>query len=566
MINTPAADTPGSVPAGLDAVQVLRNVSLARRQERAARTKKLIMATCWADCHPPESIDPHQLAIPGGDRPIHPGGDGTPEMAAFAIAEFGAELALSIASTERFIADALDIRHRLPRTWTRLRALEIEGFHAQQIARETRHLSLQQALLVDAAIAHRIGRWAWSRILRHLQAAIIEVDAERIARLAQEAADDTGVFIAQSTELGTKAIYARLSAADAAWFDAMVDRIADILGRRGDQGTKNQRRAAAIGVLANPLHALRLIAEDTAPSLFDPDPDDTSLLPVPSDVDDPASTADHDATVECDAPADHESPVDHEAPVDNDGPVDHDAAVDQDGPVDHVGPVDQDSDGPAPTGADCATIEAAPPRFPIIDPDQRLAEAAIRAIGQLDPARLLPKATLYVHIARETLQNGLGVTRVEDIGPIVSSLVADWLQDCQVTVKPVIDLVADQTTVDAYEIPDAMRERVFLRSPGSVFPYSGSVGRHVDQDHSIPYRDGIPDQTGDVKLGPLARREHNSITHGPWNRRQPQPGTHLFRAPHGKIILVNETGNHDLGQGPFAHRVWQAAAPQNNAA
>lgn len=525
MINTPASDCPGIPPTGLDAVQVLRNVGVARRQERAARTKKLIMATCWSDCHPPETIDPHQLAIPGGNRPIHPGGDGTPEMASFAVAEFGAELGLSIASTERFIADALDIRHRLPRTWTRLRALEIEGFHAQQIARETRHLSLQQALLVDAAIADEIGRWAWSRVMRHLAAKIIEVDADRIAQLAKEAADQTGVFVGQSTELGTKSVYARLSAADAVWFDAMVDRIADILGRRGDQRSKNQRRAAAVGVLANPLHAVRLLAEDTAPSLFDPDLDDASLLPAPSE------------------PADHDDPADHRradhSPEDPSPVTDDDAAAD--------------------------TVED-PARFPIIDHDRRLAEAAIRAISQLDPARLLPKATLYVRIARETLHNGLGVTRVEDIGPIVSSLVADWLKHCHVAIKPVIDLAADQTTVDAYEIPGNMRERVFLRYPGSVFPYSGSIGRHLDQDHSIPYREGIHDQTGDSKLGPLARREHNGFTHGPWNRRQPQPGTHLFRAPHGRVILVNETGSHDLGQGTFAHRIWQAAAPENRAA
>ncbi|SDS95428.1 hypothetical protein SAMN04489812_3615 [Microlunatus soli] len=46
----------------------------------------------------------------------------------------------------------------------------------------------------------------------------------------------------------------------------------------------------------------------------------------------------------------------------------------------------------------------------------------------------------------------------------------------------------------------------------------------------------------------------------------PSPEHTCSGLPHGKIILVNETGNHDLGQGPFAHQVWQAAAPQNNAA
>ena len=168
-----------------------------------------------------------------------------------------------------------------------------------------------------------------------------------------------------------------------------------------------------------------------------------------------------------------------------------------------------------------------------------------------------------MHIATETLQTGLGVTRVEDIGPIVSSLVADWLRNCHVTVKPVIDLPVDLTPVDAYEIPRPMRERMFLKRPTSVFPYSSSGGQHLDLDHSVPYRDCLSGQTREDNLGPMARREHNLITHGPWNRRQPEPGTYVFRAPRGRVFLVNSTGTHDLGEGRFAHQIWQSATPQD---
>src|SRR5690606_22424453 len=122
----------------------------------AARNKKLIMAAAWADCHPPESIDPTQLQLPGGDRPIHPGGDGTPMIAAFCVAEFATTMHVSTGSAERFIADALDLRHRLPRLWTRVCRYEIEGWQAQQIAQETRHLTKEQAALVDADIADRV--------------------------------------------------------------------------------------------------------------------------------------------------------------------------------------------------------------------------------------------------------------------------------------------------------------------------------------------------------------------------------------------------------------------------
>jgi hypothetical protein len=524
----------------LDKVQILRNVDLSRRQKRTAENRQLIMATCWADCHPAESIDPDQLEIAGGDRPIHPGGPDTPEMAGFAVAEFGVTLGLSIPSTERFIADALDLRHRLPRIWDRICRNEIDGLRGQLIARETRHLSLEQALLVDRAVVNEIGRFAWSRVMAHVEAKILEVDAERVARLVERAKNETGVWVGDSIENGTKSMAARAEAADMIWFDAMVDRIADILGRRGDKRRKAQRRAAALGVLGNPLRAIRLIAEDDAPSLFDPDLEDESLLPASREpepgepvVDDPATGAESGG-----------------------GESSADAGTGSGKVCDRAVITGSRGDPTAFTRVD------EPIRWPRLDQDQRMAEAAIRAIGELDPTKFLPKATLYVHIALETLQAGLGVTRVEDLGPIISSQVAAWLKDCQIAVKPVIDLNAEQIPIDAYEIPRAMRERVFLRYPGSMFPYSGSVGRRLDQDHSSPYRDGIRGQTGDDKLAPLARREHRAITHGLWNRRMPQPGTVVFRAPHGRVILVNETGSHDFGRGQFAHRIWDAAAPE----
>ena len=88
------------------------------------------------------------------------------------------------------------------------------------------------------------------------------------------AADDTGadaarqaalkgrfVTINQATEHGTKGLYAKLDAADAIRLDAEVDRLARILAARGDESTLDVRRSTALGWLANPAAALRLIAE-----------------------------------------------------------------------------------------------------------------------------------------------------------------------------------------------------------------------------------------------------------------------------------------------------------------
>ncbi|SDS66725.1 DUF222 domain-containing protein [Microlunatus soli] len=522
---------PGVDPACLTTDQLLTQIEAADRLERVTGANRLQLAATFADQHPADGIAPHQLALPGGDRPIHPGGDGTPELARFCVTDLAGTLHKSTGTTERIIADALDLRHRFPRLWARLCHYEVAALDCQTIARHTHHLTVEQALEVDRSIAELVGRFSYGRLMSQLDAVIIRVDADNIAKLAEQAAEDVGVWINQSNDHGIKGMFIKAKTPAVIRFYAQVARIADILARCGHTGTKDERMAAAVDILANPLDAVRMIAEDTEPTLFDPDPDDDSLCPEPAASD----------TVRRPSASDQAGSQPH----------DHDAS---EPPPDD--PDSEDEPPPDPQGDDGTTD-----RFPRVDQDHRLAELALAAIGQIDPAKFRPDATLYVHIAKETLDTGLGVTRVEDIGPMVSTLVADWLGNCNLTVKPVVDLSVDLTPVDSYEIPRAMRERLFLKYPGSMFPFSGSIGRRLDLDHNIPYVDGIPAQTREDNLGPTGRREHNVITHALWKRRRAEPGTFLFRAPDGRVFLVNATGGHDLGRGQFAQHIWHTSAP-----
>ncbi len=97
-----------------------------------------------------------------------------------------------------------------------------------------------------------------------------------------------------------------------------------------------------------------------------------------------------------------------------------------------------------------------------------------------------PKAVLYVHLTKESLDSGDGVARVEGIGPVTVDQAKQWLGDCTVTLKPVID-VAGIAPVDAYEIPDQMREAVHLMTPADVFPFASNTSRKMDLDHTTPY-------------------------------------------------------------------------------
>ncbi|MEZ5095175.1 MAG: HNH endonuclease [Nocardioides sp.] len=85
------------------------------------------------------------------------------------------------------------------------------------------------------------------------------------------------------------------------------------------------------------------------------------------------------------------------------------------------------------------------------------------ATGQPPPAASRT-VTLYLHLSEVALTAG-GVGRCENTRtPVNADSIRAWCgrPDADVVVKPVIDL-HDQVRVDAYEIPDRIRERVALR-------------------------------------------------------------------------------------------------------
>ena len=466
------------------------------RALRMFECHRLLLAADWADRHPGvERISAAELRA-GKERGLQFGGEGTPVVAEFAPAEFAAAIGTTSGAGQRLVADVLDLRHRMPRLWQRVVDAEVEAWQARKIAQATRPLTPTQAGQVDTHVAGLLGGMPWSRLERIVDGRIIEADPERAARLADQAARARFVGMEQTSQHGTRMVHAKMDAADATWLDAVVDRVADLLAsRRGVTALKDERRAMALGLLARPVEALQLLTEE------DPAQPDEQNGPDPN----------------------HPDP-------------------------NHSDPNEPD--------AGQGIFRAGP-----ATPGRLSADQILAAINQVNQAAWRPKIVLHAHIAAEALAAGRGVVRVEQLGPQVLAKAKEWLGRSDVSVRPVIDLPNGTMPSDAYEVPALMREHLVLARPTGMFPWSTGSSRSAQMDHTIPYdhtRSTGGCQTRIGNLAPLSTFAHRMVTHGRWQRRQPQPGTLLFRAPHGRVLLVDHHGTRDLGTGRFALLVWQA--------
>ena len=468
-------DTTGCTGHELAARLVANEADLRQRE-----CEVLVLAAGWADVHDLNPTAPGYEPLV--ERGVGYGGDGCPDVSEYAVHELGALRGTSSGTAEQLVADALDLRHRHPRLWARVRAGEVHAWQAVHVVRACHHLCREAAGLVDLAVFRHLGVLPWARFGRVLAAAVLQADPTMAAERAEQTRRSRGVS-AYPGEDGLKTLVAKAAAGDVVCLLATVNRLADVLAADGDTTTAGERRAKALGLLAQPARVLELLIAHHD----DPDPHG----PAP-------------------------------APTDNDEDEDEDKK-DERGGLDLTVP--------------------------------------LRAARSADP---LPRVVLHFHLSDDAVTEGHGVVRPEHGEPTSLEQLRAWLTEtgCPVTVRPVLD-PAGTAAVDAYETPLRMREALFTRHPAEVFPFGAAVRRTLDADHSVPYRPpehgGPPGQTGLHNLGPLARSHHRAVTHGHWRRRQPEPGTYVFRSPHGHVFVVTNQGTLTLGYGDFAADVWRRA-------
>jgi hypothetical protein len=403
-----------------------------------------------------------------GSRPVRIGADGTALVDEFLPLEVAALKGISVAAATWLIRDVVNLKARHPHLWFQVTKGNIAVFRACQLAVEVARydLSCAQAQALDAELAPKIATLPWARVLRLARGLIADIAADKVAAMAEQARADRYVRKHPTDDPNVAFLAARVDTADAIFFDAAVDRIADILGSHGDPDTKEIRRAKAVGILATPARAQLILTENT-------------------------TEAEHTT-----------------------------------------------AGGNTTAGERTATPHP---------------------IRSTDP-RLLPPATIYVHVAEEALLTGRGTARVEDVGALPLTMLKHLLGNTRVRLTPVIQPYAT-ISVDSYEIPARIRHQIILRDHVEVFPFSTRTARNQDLDHTQPYTPGQPHQTRTDNLGPLSRKTHRGKTHGGWQLTQPQPGVFHWISPTGTRYRTTPNGTHRLHKHPhhtpFDNAVWE---------
>src|SRR5689334_530707 len=130
----------------VDATGVLAAARRARAAANTAETEVLVQAIEWARLHEVSDLDEAVtwLSGPRGmDTGIPLAGEGAPLVSEFAVAEFATALGLSAGSGRNLVAQALELAHRLPKTWARVIAGQLAPWRARRIAEETLTLSFE---------------------------------------------------------------------------------------------------------------------------------------------------------------------------------------------------------------------------------------------------------------------------------------------------------------------------------------------------------------------------------------------------------------------------------------
>ena len=192
----------------------------------------------------------------------------------------------SDAAMEFLVRDVATLMQRLPQCWAKITAGEAPLWQGRRIVEAGFRLPDHGWAIVDAMVARGLGALGPQRLGRLISAAVRRADSERPDRPKQTRPRYVATGGDDFDPL-TGWLSARLDRADALYLDATIQLMADRLGTDGDTRTQDERRAAALGMLANPAAAIQLTGIHTV----------RGMDPVPETQADKQAFVDHAKTL-----------------------------------------------------------------------------------------------------------------------------------------------------------------------------------------------------------------------------------------------------------------------------
>lgn len=232
--------------------------------EADLRAAEIRQAIALADLAESYWVDVDTLIPELAEKTIHPGEEGTPGVSEFLTLELGPALGMTRRSAFELVAGVLNLKHRHPETWDAFCTGEVRRWQAIKLTELTAGLSADAAGWVDDQIGRHVGRIAFSRLAALTRGWVAQADAELARKREDEGRRMRRVSVGRPQD-GTTEIYACLAARDALALDTTMRELACAMGEAGDERSLDQRRASALGLLADPARALAWLTDGPPP-------------------------------------------------------------------------------------------------------------------------------------------------------------------------------------------------------------------------------------------------------------------------------------------------------------
>jgi hypothetical protein len=243
------------VVGDLDPAGALAEAAAVEIESRRIEVRRLRLAYQWAVLHP--ATGDTGVETPGGpglgvlDADETLGGEGTPAVAAFAPEALAVAMGWTPAAARSLMADVLDLVHRHPKLWKRVRRLQVPAWQARRVAQQTRRLPKAGARWVDDQLAQRIGCGPviTDRLVAQAAARFDPEDHRRREADAQSSADVELSHPAPGEYAGVSHLEADGDTLTLHAFYDLLCAIAHQLFVDGDTSPLGERKVKALGVI-----------------------------------------------------------------------------------------------------------------------------------------------------------------------------------------------------------------------------------------------------------------------------------------------------------------------------